>query len=261
MHAQAHHHGAVQGAAGEADAHAEEQPDEDGRDAASRRVRPRRNEGHGHAGESVDRAHGEVDPRRDDDDRGAHRHDREEAGVGGGLDEGVGVEEVVHGPARHPVRVGAREEGEQRPQQQDHEHEAGLRRAQEASEEGGHGRGLYGEGVPGERPRALARERAYFVPGRDLHGARARSGRADAASSSATSRRARSRRRPAPSARSRRPRPPACSNRWERRPIARGEGRAQRLRFRGGGPREAAARPLRLPGHRRRRRSHPACES
>ena len=139
VHAEPHDHDAVDRSAEQADADAEAEADQrpcpgpiPGGWARSHRaiVDP---------GQGVDGTHRQVDARRDDHDRGPHGHDREEARVGGGLDEGVGVQEVVDGLPGHAVRMGAREGGEQGAQQEDHEHEAGLRRAQEPAEEGGHG--------------------------------------------------------------------------------------------------------------------------
>ena len=63
-------------------------------DAAAGRGDPQ-DEPHRHARQRVHRADRQIDAARDDDDGRAHRHDRDEARVGGGLDQRVRVEEVV----------------------------------------------------------------------------------------------------------------------------------------------------------------------
>ena len=65
-----------------------------------------------HAGERVDGADRQIDAAGDDDDRRADGHDREEAGVGRGLDERVRVEEVVDRQAGARVDVRARKDCE-----------------------------------------------------------------------------------------------------------------------------------------------------
>ena len=87
-----------------------------------------------HPGERVDGADREVDAARDDDDGRADGHDREEAGVGRRLDEGVGVEEVVDRQPRAGVNVGAGKGSEDAPEEKDDEHEPCLRGRQRSFE-------------------------------------------------------------------------------------------------------------------------------
>ena len=64
------------------------------RRAAESRVRAQ-HQPHRDAGQRVDRAHREIDPAGDDDDRRPDRHDREEARVGRHLDERVEFKKLL----------------------------------------------------------------------------------------------------------------------------------------------------------------------
>ncbi len=109
-------------------------------------------------GEGVDGADREVDATRDDDHRRADRHDREEAGVGRRLDEGVGIEEVVDRQPRARVNVRAGKDAQHAPEEQNHEHEPRLRGRQRSFEH--------------QRPPSISRLRGHSngTLNRDSHG-------------------------------------------------------------------------------------------
>ena len=132
MDAEADHHHAVDDAAEQADAERDGEAgrrDFAGPSSAGAAQHHRRRD----PGQRVDRAHRQVDPAGDDDDGGADRHDREEAGVGRGLDQRVRVEEVVDRLTGDPVGVRAGEHGEQGRETEDDQQQAGLRRAEDSS--------------------------------------------------------------------------------------------------------------------------------
>ena len=79
---------AIQDSACEPDADADEEP-EQRRGRAAHRSGAAKKERHAHAAQRVDRSDRQVDAAGDDHHRRADRHDREEARVGGGLDERI----------------------------------------------------------------------------------------------------------------------------------------------------------------------------
>jgi hypothetical protein len=81
-----------------------------------------------------------IDAGRDDDDRRAHGHDGEKAGVGGRLQQRVQIVEVVDGGARLQVDVAAGREREHQAEERDDEHEARLLPRDQAHESGAHRR-------------------------------------------------------------------------------------------------------------------------
>jgi hypothetical protein len=125
VHAQADNHQPVDRAA--RDAHPERHGEADGKGLrAIHRSERAQDERRGDARQRVDRTNREVDPARDDDDGGADRHDRKEAGVGGRLNERVGIEEVVDLGACHPVNMRSGERGQQQAERRDDQDEPGL---------------------------------------------------------------------------------------------------------------------------------------
>ena len=92
----------------------------------------RSDEAHGTPASAYTEPDRQVDAARDDDDGRAHRHDRDEAGVGRGLDQRVRVEEVVDRPARRLVDVRARQHRQRDHQPDDDQHQPQLLRAQQA---------------------------------------------------------------------------------------------------------------------------------
>ncbi|MEN6645552.1 MAG: hypothetical protein ABFE08_24160 [Armatimonadia bacterium] len=63
-----------------------------------------------------DGADGEINASGDDDHGGAHGHDREERGVGGGLQQRVDIEEVVDCAASLEIDMAAGQQGQQDPE-------------------------------------------------------------------------------------------------------------------------------------------------
>ena len=122
------------------------------------------------ARQRVDRPDRQIDPGGDDDDRGAHRHDREEARVGRGLDQRVRVEEVVDGRARERIDVVAGQQAERDGEPDDDQQQTGLLRTKQAPEDD-HGGGRYYKpsvGVSPTAPNAPAGQRQVTGFGADL---------------------------------------------------------------------------------------------
>ena len=103
---------AVDRAARDPDTERHRQPDRKRRRRPHRPDRPQ-HERRRHPGQRVDRPDGQIDAARDDHDRGADRHDREEARVGGSLNQRVRVEEVVDLGSREPIDVRTRKHGQE----------------------------------------------------------------------------------------------------------------------------------------------------
>ena len=93
--------------------------------------------GRGDARQSINRPDRQIDPARDDHQRRADRHDREEARVGRRLDQRVGVQEIVDLDARSRIDVRPRRDREDRAEEHDDEHETELRRRQRTTNHGG----------------------------------------------------------------------------------------------------------------------------
>ena len=130
MHAQTHNHEAIHGSADQTDAHCHHEAGGKRSHGSRGAHRAQRHRG-GHARQRVDRSYGQVDPARNDHHRRAHGHDREEARVGGGLDQRVEIQKIVDGLAGQAIHVRSREQRQQRTEQHDHEDEAGLLRSKD----------------------------------------------------------------------------------------------------------------------------------
>jgi hypothetical protein len=133
MDAEADHHQSVDHATEEADADGNAEAEHRRRQCRLGRVRPQHHR-RGHAGQRVNRPDGEVDAAGDDHDGGADGHDGEEARIGGCLDQGVRVQEIVDALAGDAIGVRPGEEGEERAQADDDEKETGLCGAEESSD-------------------------------------------------------------------------------------------------------------------------------
>ena len=134
MNAQPDDHRAVERAGGDTDRDADGERQQHRARAPVRR-RPPQDESHQDARQRVDRPDRQVDAARDDHDRRADRHDRDEAGVGCGLDQRVRVEEVVDRVAGVvDVRPGQQRQRDQK--QDDDTDEAKLLRPEQPAHDG-----------------------------------------------------------------------------------------------------------------------------